>query len=341
MWGIPKMTNNQDNNPSSTLSYEAFLEALPGYVLGALAPDELLAVDDYLRTHPDLYERLESLEATAAQLAYAAPQAPLPNHIRDRVVARARTSIEEGASQPNRIIAPQADTIREQDRVVQPSPLDRIQSLRPRRRPGRHLQPVPRPATPHPQPRWSSGTIAWPIAGIATAAALLLVVLFSRNLATVESFRMQLDSVQQRVAALRAENTALRQDNAALQNELQAQQNQMAALANPDRSIALISQQGAPISGHIYITQRTGLLILNGLSPLPQDQAYELWLIPDGGTPISAGLVPSDNQATIVWESTLPLRFDQFALVGLSVEPQGGSPELGPTGPIILLSNPT
>jgi anti-sigma-K factor RskA len=78
---------------STELTYSQVEELLPAYALGALEPEELLAVDTYVRRHPELEARLHALEEAAAQLAYAAPDAALPPHARQRMLTRARADM--------------------------------------------------------------------------------------------------------------------------------------------------------------------------------------------------------------------------------------------------------
>jgi anti-sigma factor RsiW len=73
-----KNRGQQLNNPSAGLSEGAVAEMLPAYVLGALEMDEMLAVDDFLAAHPALLVRVAELEATADQLALAAPEVEAP-----------------------------------------------------------------------------------------------------------------------------------------------------------------------------------------------------------------------------------------------------------------------
>ena len=53
------------------LSYDEVLDKLPAYALGALEPEEMLAVDAYFRKHENLLTRLERSEQAAAQLAHS------------------------------------------------------------------------------------------------------------------------------------------------------------------------------------------------------------------------------------------------------------------------------
>lgn len=69
------------------------------------------------------------------------------------------------------------------------------------------------------------------------------------------------------------------------------------------------------------------------------DRDYELWMLPsDGQAPISLGLLPK-TPTTI--DLTMP---DQFAIanvgaLAVSLEPTGGSPTGGPTGPVLYTTD--
>ncbi len=60
-------------------NHELIVEMLPAYVLGALEPDELGLVEDYLAAHPELDGEVAELRETLGLLAFAAPSlAPPP-----------------------------------------------------------------------------------------------------------------------------------------------------------------------------------------------------------------------------------------------------------------------
>jgi anti-sigma-K factor RskA len=82
---------------STELTHSQVLELLPAYALGALEPEELLAVDDYMRQHPELRDRLHALEAAGAQLAYSVPDVPLPAQAKQRVLTQARADLAAAA----------------------------------------------------------------------------------------------------------------------------------------------------------------------------------------------------------------------------------------------------
>lgn len=78
---------------------------------------------------------------------------------------------------------------------------------------------------------------------------------------------------------------------------------------------------------------RTGLLSATNLQPLPEGEAYQLWLIRDGQR-TSGGMltVNSSGRGYLVVEAPEP--FGEYQGVGMTVEPAGGSPS--PTGQRVL-----
>ncbi len=71
------------------------------------------------------------------------------------------------------------------------------------------------------------------------------------------------------------------------------------------------------------------------VTPIGADGApghsHELWLLPEGGKPVSLGLMPTANAASM--SVSVPITAD--ATLAISVEPDGGSPTGQPTGPVI------
>jgi anti-sigma-K factor RskA len=59
--------------------------------------------------------------------------------------------------------------------------------------------------------------------------------------------------------------------------------------------------------------------------------SHELWLLPEGGKPVSLGLMPTANAASM----TVGVPITADATLAISVEPEGGSPTGQPTGPVI------
>jgi len=349
------MKNEHSNkNPSTQLTQEEVLDALPGYVLGILEPDEMLAVDAYLQQHPELRARVDNLDTIAMDLALSAPPVIAPPALKTQVMARARAAVTAESQSPSTgstgaATADAAKTDRPPRRARSPLP------LRPTTAPTDARQPVTSTPTDAPRPWWAwlNRPFTWQFTTVAATIVLVAVIVtalrYQNSLSELES---QLASQEERIATLERENETLQQDNVALRREITAQAMQLASLhnslpavADPERVVTLdVTEQAGDVnlSGSFYVAQDNGLLLLRGLQPLPESETYQLWLIPDGGNPVSAGLISVADDAApandvTVWTDTVPLRADQFSSVGVSVEPAGGSP--APTGPIILLGS--
>ena len=82
--------------------------------------------------------------------------------------------------------------------------------------------------------------------------------------------------------------------------------------------------QPAPPRGNIFLNARIGvLLIASNLPALPVGKAYEMWVIPKGGTPRPAGLFQSGPQGTAMHILAGPV--DPDVTVAVTVEPESGS----------------
>jgi anti-sigma-K factor RskA len=341
--------SNQDpNQPDSgrPLSYDDVMELLPVFVLGALEPHEMLAVESYLNRHQALVDRLTELEATMAQLAYAAPQTPLPGRVKTRLRQRVQADL---AAQPT-----------QQRTAPVAFPPRRRAAPQPQRRAF-----IPPPAPLRPEPRNWFGFAALTLVGVGVAVALLLLAINTAQLrgtlsplvaqlATaqqqlaiaqqqltaaqqqVAATKQQLATAQQQLTQLQGENSRLQTINQSLEGKLQNQRMQLAVLTHPERAITLAGQGPEPhAEGTFFIRNNTGMLVLGGLAPLPANQTYQFWLIPAGQSPRPAGLiqVTSSEPDTLIVE--IPPQYRDFANIGLSIEPAGGSP--APTGAIVLL----
>jgi anti-sigma-K factor RskA len=80
---------------------------------------------------------------------------------------------------------------------------------------------------------------------------------------------------------------------------------------------------------------QSAVLVVTGLPPLEPGKTYQVWLI--AGAPVSAGLltVDANGQGVLIVTSTESI--GSFQSLGISIEPQGGSPQ--PTGDIVVLSD--
>jgi anti-sigma-K factor RskA len=293
------------------LSREQILEMLPAYALGALEPEEMLAVEDYLARHDDLLPTLRAAEEAAAQLAYAAPPAPLPIDAKTRLferVAADRQSEVVADRRPETVSAPATESL------------------------GSIIL------------NWFRPFNAWTaIAGVATAALLVMFLYTIQGQFRANQRAAELADLRLTLSQLETTNQELQQTNQVLQQQLQNNQDRLTFISDMGLRQALqvpakedASNQNA--IGILYVgSNQEALLQLDGLEPLPGDQTYQLWVVPEGETSaMSAGLIDLQADSTGWFPVSLPAGAETINVVGLSIEPAGGSPQAGPSGPVVL-----
>src|SRR4051794_2312296 len=193
--------NEQEFN---RLTNDEILERLPAFVVGALDPDEMLEVEEYLHAQPELMGRVHELELAAARLAYAARPQPLPKATYDKVMSRARASL------PPMSQAPAAS------RTISAPP-----------------RPLPQPVQLSRSGGWWRQQGPWAVGlGLAVAALLALAVLYRNSLGEINSLRVQVQGLQGQVATIQNQNTQLQNTNTRLESELNTRQNQIASITN-------------------------------------------------------------------------------------------------------------
>jgi len=75
---------------------------------------------------------------------------------------------------------------------------------------------------------------------------------------------------------------------------------------------------------------------------MPDDQhEYELWALPEGGAPVSLGLLPKNGVATLALNGAQRAALGGASKIAVSLEPLGGSPTGAPTGPVLHVAEVT
>ena len=74
--------------------------------------------------------------------------------------------------------------------------------------------------------------------------------------------------------------------------------------------------------------------VLGVVQPLP-GKDYELWALPEAGSPVSLGLLPSSGRIERGLDSTQRRALAAAHKVAVSIEPRGGSRTGAPTGPVV------
>jgi anti-sigma-K factor RskA len=98
--------------------------------------------------------------------------------------------------------------------------------------------------------------------------------------------------------------------------------------------VAALSGEGGTIVAASY-DATSGKLVIAPTTLDPGKGDAELWIIPDGGTPISLGVVNAKNAQTHSIDTRLRTQIQPGATFAISQEAKGGSADGSPHGPIV------
>lgn len=165
-------------------------------------------------------------------------------------------------------------------------------------------------------------------------------------LATAVSLQADNEQILNDLALNQAELDRIAAQNEELQTiideqtqQLQSQQSFLTFVPTLNQSVDLDGTDVSPnASGSLLIGQDEAYLVLSALSILGPDQTYQLWLIPADGDPVDSGLIDLDSSESSIVAVDLALDVADFDVVGLSIEPAGGS--ASPTVENIVLLGP-
>jgi len=91
-----------------------------------------------------------------------------------------------------------------------------------------------------------------------------------------------------------------------------------------------------PPRGNVFLNSKLGVMLFaSNLPKLTPGKAYEMWLIPKGGSPRPAGLFQSDERQSAIHLLPGPVDTEGLGAVAVSVEPEAGS-AAPTTQPIIV-----
>lgn len=134
---------------------------------------------------------------------------------------------------------------------------------------------------------------------------------------------------------LEVENAVLQQTIETLEQQSGAQERFWAVFPTIQRIATLDgATDQVSASGTLWESVDGAFLLLDGLAQLPDEQTYQLWLITDEEEAIDSGLLAISPDASGPIAVDLPLAVDDFAAVGISIEPAGGSES--PTDVVLL-----
>ncbi|WP_322800514.1 anti-sigma factor domain-containing protein [Thermoflexus sp.] len=101
------------------------------------------------------------------------------------------------------------------------------------------------------------------------------------------------------------------------------------------RVIPLQGAEAAPeAEGYLILEDGQGLLVTKGLAVPPEGQVYQVWFVDAAGRRVSGGTFRTHPRLYGVYTVTVPLNLPAYVRIGVTLEPEGGSPQ--PTGPQAL-----
>ncbi|MEO6091911.1 MAG: anti-sigma factor [Novosphingobium sp.] len=106
------------------------------------------------------------------------------------------------------------------------------------------------------------------------------------------------------------------------------------AAAPAPLAVALAPQGGGTLS-LVYLPGERRLVALAGALPARKGHDLELWLLPEGGKPLSLGLVAPGATRRLAIPPALAAQLGDGSAIAISLEPMGGSPTGQPTGPVL------
>jgi anti-sigma-K factor RskA len=102
------------------------------------------------------------------------------------------------------------------------------------------------------------------------------------------------------------------------------------------RLVADLAGEGASINLVARYDEANGELRVTPVAAgKEQEKSLELWLVEDGRSPVSLGVLPQTGEGELAVPANLRGRLVQGAVLAVSLEPFGGSPTGSATGPVI------
>jgi len=252
--------------------HERFDEDVAVYALGALSGEDRRTFEAHLATCATCQETLAELSRVSAGIGLSTEPIEPPADLRARVLARATSQPQAG-----RVIGATAPAPRA---VGGPTGIVRA--------------PEPRDLL---RPSW-----------LALAAAIACVI----GLGTYAwSLQSQLTSARQLLGAMSARIETLRDQLSAARRDTATLTNTVNVLRSPRMiKVDLKGQGTAPsAAGRAFVSAEQGLIFsAEQLPRLGANRTYQLWVIPKGASPISAGVFDGDAAGSSMLTVPMPRR---------------------------------
>jgi len=106
--------------------------------------------------------------------------------------------------------------------------------------------------------------------------------------------------------------------------------------------VAALSAQGSNVQVVALYNAQTGQVRLTTISgEAVPDKDYELWAIEGANAPKSMGVIPINQRVDVPVKSDVLAGFGPGVTLAITLEPKGGSPTGGPTGPVVAAGKAT
>ncbi len=170
---------------------------------------------------------------------------------------------------------------------------------------------------------------------LAASLALALAGFSGYQAAQMAGQRATIDQLSRRLEEVEARTPAV----AAVRGELAQMRDRMALITGRGVEICalkpmVVEASQANSRGVLYVAKdhQHWYLTIEGLTPCKKGRSYQLWFVPEGGEPVSAGTFDVGEGVRVELSSdTMP---DATRAVTVTLEPAGGSE--WPTGPAVL-----
>ena len=108
----------------------------------------------------------------------------------------------------------------------------------------------------------------------------------------------------------------------------------------PPQAMAEFAAASGETLWHVELAARGDRLEVAtiGQPAVPDARARELWALPEGGAPVSLGLMPASGEVRLALDSRQRAALKAAANIAVSDEPAGGSPTGAPTGDVLYIA---
>jgi anti-sigma-K factor RskA len=106
----------------------------------------------------------------------------------------------------------------------------------------------------------------------------------------------------------------------------------------PPEAVAVLAPEGQSAIWNVeaFPDRERIRIVVAGEIPAQPGKSYELWALPEGGAPVSLGLMPATNETRRLNEAQLAA-LAASKQIAVSLEPAGGSTTGAPTGPVLYV----